>query len=146
MLLLGFLSILCVSRRAYAEDACGSSVPAFFLAGDSTTAVQSADGGGWGVGFLATLTKGSWGIDLGHNGATTVSFVEDGYWANVIDAVKSNATTYQPIVSIQFGHNDQKEKYNISLSEYETNLENLATEVKQAGGTPVRLLVLTIRG
>lgn len=37
----------------------------------------------------------------------------------------------------QFGHNDQKAAANISLSEYQSNLENLATEVKEAGGTPV---------
>lgn len=40
----------------------------------------------------------------------------------------------------QFGHNDQKAAANISLSEYQKNLENLATEVKEAGGTPVRRL------
>lgn len=39
----------------------------------------------------------------------------------------------------QFGHNDQKAAANISLEEYQTNLETLATEVKSAGGTPVRL-------
>lgn len=41
-------------------------------------------------------------------------------------------------MSSQFGHNDQKEAANISLSEFQTNLENFAKEVKAAGGTPVR--------
>lgn len=38
---------------------------------------------------------------------------------------------------MQFGHNDQKAAANISLSEFQTNLENFAKEVKAAGGTPV---------
>ena len=51
-----------------------SKPPAFFLAGDSTTAVQSTDGGGWGAGFLTTLQKGAIGTNFGVNGATTVTF------------------------------------------------------------------------
>jgi hypothetical protein len=35
---------------------------------------------GWGNGFLGTLVNGAWGINLGHNGATTVSFVAGGDW------------------------------------------------------------------
>lgn len=43
---------------------------AFFLAGDSTTAVQSTGGGGWGNGFLnTTLKNGATGKNYGHNGA-----------------------------------------------------------------------------
>lgn len=41
----------------------------------------------------------------------------------------------------QFGHNDQKASANISLDEYQTNLENMAKDVKVAGGTPVRSLL-----
>jgi lysophospholipase L1-like esterase len=41
-------------------------------------------------------------------------------------------------LDLQFGHNDQKEAANISLSQFQTNLENFAKEVKAAGGTPVR--------
>lgn len=74
---------------------------AFFLAGDSTTAAQSSAGGGWGVGFLKTLTGDAIGTDLGYNGATTVSFVAGGAWANVIDAVTRNKERYQPYVTIQ---------------------------------------------
>lgn len=74
---------------------------AFFLAGDSTTAAQSSAGGGWGVGFLKTLTGDAIGADLGYNGATTASFVAGGAWANVIDAVTRNRKRYQPYVTIQ---------------------------------------------
>lgn len=39
---------------------------------------------------------------------------------------------------MQFGANDQKATANISLSEYQANLENMTDQVRAAGGTPVR--------
>jgi lysophospholipase L1-like esterase len=77
--------------------------PAFFLAGDSTTAI----GGGWGDGFLALLRNGAIGENKGHNGATTASFVAGGDWDTVLTLVKDNKAKYQCYVTIQFGHNDQ---------------------------------------
>jgi len=35
---------------------------------------------GWGNGFLGTLRNGATGINYGHNGATTKSFVDRGDW------------------------------------------------------------------
>ncbi|KAK5634055.1 hypothetical protein RRF57_009769 [Xylaria bambusicola] len=58
--------------------------PAFFLAGDSTTAII----GGWGRGLLAPLIEPAWGINFGLSGATTESFQARGYWANVTSHVK----------------------------------------------------------
>lgn len=84
-----------------------SKPAAFFLAGDSTTAVQSTGGGGWGNGFLATLKSPSYGVNKGHNGATTVSFVSGGDWSQVLSLVKNATSTYDVYVTIQFGHNDQ---------------------------------------
>jgi lysophospholipase L1-like esterase len=80
---------------------------AFFLAGDSTTAIQSTGGGGWGNGFLATLLSPAYGVNKGHNGATTASFVKGGDWATVLELVKNATETYNVFVTIQFGHNDQ---------------------------------------
>jgi hypothetical protein len=77
--------------------------PAFFLAGDSTTAVN----GGWGDGFLATLRNGAIGANKGHSGTTTASFVARGDWRTVVDLVKKNSAQYHCYVTIQFGHNDQ---------------------------------------
>lgn len=71
--------------------------PYFVLAGDSTT----ASGGGWGDGFLATLRNGAAGKNLGHNGATTVSFRAGGDWAAVLEAVKASKADYNPFVTIQ---------------------------------------------
>ncbi|TVY75737.1 Rhamnogalacturonan acetylesterase RhgT [Lachnellula suecica] len=119
--------------------------PAFFLAGDSTTAAPSGSGGGWGNGFLRTLVKGANGTNFGHNGATTVSFVAGGDWANVLSAVKSNKSTFDPYVTIQFGHNDQKAAANISIADFEANLSKMVSDVRAAGGTPILVTSLSRR-
>lgn len=80
---------------------CRTGPPAFFLAGDSTTAIQSSNGGGWGIGFLSTLESPAWGIDYGQNGATTVSFVAGGKWSDVINSVQNSTTDYDVFVTIQ---------------------------------------------
>lgn len=80
---------------------CGSRPPAFFLAGDSTTAVQSEGGSGWGNGFLSFLRNQAWGVNFGHNGATTESFVNVGDWANVTRHVKDSTDQFDVYVTIQ---------------------------------------------
>lgn len=77
--------------------------PVWFLAGDSTTALQSENGGGWGAGFLSFVNTCTTSTDYAVDGATTISFVADGYWAEVLNAV-GNATTegdFEPFVTIQ---------------------------------------------
>lgn len=127
--------------------------PAFFLAGDSTTAV----GGGWGDGLLATLRSPAWGVNIGQSGATTVSFENGGNWTNVTTHVQDYAEEYDTYVTIsvspaksswewnelslmheQFGHNDQKSTSGVTFEEYQANLVRFAEEVKSLGGTPVR--------
>ncbi|KAJ4344108.1 hypothetical protein N0V95_006352 [Ascochyta clinopodiicola] len=112
--------------------------PAFFLAGDSTTAVQSANGGGWGAGFLNTTIKnGATGKNFGHNGATTVSFRAGGDWANVLAAAKAATVKYAPYVTIQFGHNDMKPEKNITMADLTANLIKFVDEVRAVGATPI---------
>ena len=117
--------------------------PAYFvLAGDSTTAID----GGWGDGFLeTTLRSPAGGINLGHSGATTVSFRAGGDWANVLDEIKTHKATHKVFVTIQFGHNDQKPDKNISLADYANNLHAFATEVTAAHATPILVTSLTRR-
>ncbi|CAG7921050.1 unnamed protein product [Penicillium olsonii] len=142
LLLLGLASY----AKAYPSAAQKSKPPFFVLAGDSTTAVQSTGGGGWGDGFLnTTLFKGASGRNLGHNGATTVSFRTGGDWDEVLATVKQSKESYRPFVTIQFGHNDQKAKANISLSQYTQNLEGLVKEVLDAGATPILVTPLSRR-
>ncbi|TVY27706.1 Rhamnogalacturonan acetylesterase [Lachnellula hyalina] len=119
--------------------------PVFFLAGDSTTATITSGGGGWGDGFLSTLINGATGINFGHNGRTTVSFVQGGDWANVLSAVKNHTGVYDPYVTIQFGHNDQKAAANISIAQFSTNLANMVSDVHTAGGTPILITSLSRR-
>jgi hypothetical protein len=71
--------------------------PAFFLAGDSTTAPN----GGWGDEFLPLLKNGATGKNFGHSGATTSSFKADGDWGKVLAAVNLSLTSYRPYVTIQ---------------------------------------------
>lgn len=78
-----------------------SLAPAFFLAGDSTTAIQSENGGGWGTGFLSTLTNSAKGTNFGVNGATTVSYLAEGHWSSVLAELSSNADTFDCYVTIQ---------------------------------------------
>jgi lysophospholipase L1-like esterase len=120
--------------------ACGLP-PYFVLTGDSTVAA----GGGWGTGFLPTLINSANGTNPAKNGATTVSFRKEGLWDVAIKAVRDHAEEYRPIVTIQFGHNDQKPDKNISLAQYKQNLIDLANEVKAAGGTPILVTSLTRR-
>lgn len=122
-----------------------ASAPYFVLAGDSTTAVQSDGGGGWGDGFLSILTNGAAGVNLGHNGRTTASYVSGGDWATVLSDVSSKKGSYDVYVTIQFGHNDQKSTSGVTTAQYQTNLENMATDVVDAGGTPILVTPLSRR-
>ncbi|KAF1965079.1 SGNH hydrolase [Bimuria novae-zelandiae CBS 107.79] len=134
-----------LASLALASPAHRSKPVAFFLAGDSTTAIQSTGGGGWGSGFLATLRSPAYGVNKGHNGATTVSFVDGGDWAQVLDLVKNATAKYDVYVSIQFGHNDQKPAKNITMPQFKANLQNLAQDVQDLGATPLLLTSLARR-
>jgi hypothetical protein len=70
--------------------------PAFFLAGDSTTAVN----GGWGNGLLAPLIEPAWGVNIGQSGATTVSFIAAGNWTNITSHLRQYSKTYDCYVTI----------------------------------------------
>ncbi|PLB51280.1 SGNH hydrolase [Aspergillus steynii IBT 23096] len=123
-----------------------SKPPFFLLAGDSTTATQATNGGGWGDGFLnTTLHRGANGRNYGHNGATTVSFRAGGDWDAVLQEVRERRVTYAPYVTIQFGHNDQKPAKNISIAEYTANLEGFVEEVRGVGGVPILVTPLSRR-
>jgi lysophospholipase L1-like esterase len=111
-----------------------SKPPYFLLTGDSTVAID----GGWGDGFINFLEDPAKGENHGKSGATTVSFRAEGLWDAVISATNEYAGEYEPIVTIQFGHNDQKAAANISIHQFQANLQAMAEEVQAAGGTPVR--------
>ena len=84
-LLIGVLTFSLAAWVSATSDQSSSRPPAFYLAGDSTTAVQSAGGGGWGSGFLALLKGGATGKNYGRNGATTKSFMQQA-WPAVLSS------------------------------------------------------------
>jgi lysophospholipase L1-like esterase len=146
--MLGLLSLFITLLPVQALPASSPKMlpPFFVLAGDSTTATQSSNGGGWGDGFLnTTLFNGASGHNYGHNGATTVSFRAGGDWDKVLATVKNVSHEYHPFVTIQFGHNDQKAAANISLSQYTENLQRFVAEAVDAGATPILVTPLSRR-
>ncbi|KAH7115878.1 SGNH hydrolase-type esterase domain-containing protein [Dendryphion nanum] len=114
----------------------------WLLSGDSTTATK----GGWGDGFLATtVASGSSGHNYGHSGATTASFRAGGDWANVVKDIKKYKDKYSVYVTIQFGHNDQKNTSGVTMDQFKANLKRFANEAKSAGATPILVTSLTRR-
>lgn len=104
--------------------------PHFFLIGDSTVAVN----GGWGDGFLSYLNSPAEGDNRGVSGSTTVSWKSSGRWDKLIQDIGAAKTDFEPVVTIQFGHNDQKV---MGLDDFHTNLVDIGNQIKEAGGTPV---------
>ncbi|KAM0554895.1 hypothetical protein ACHAPJ_006630 [Fusarium lateritium] len=112
--------------------------PRFFLIGDSTVAIN----GGWGDGFLSYLNAPAEGDNRGVSGSTTVSWKSSGRWDALIEDIGAAKVDFEPIVTIQFGHNDQK---TLTLNDFHTNLVDIGTQIKEAGGTPIFITSLTRR-
>ncbi|KAI0173256.1 carbohydrate esterase family 12 protein, partial [Hypoxylon sp. FL1284] len=135
------ITALAAAAAGHPMEECSTKPPTFFLAGDSTTAVD----GGWGDGLLATLKDPAWGVNIGKSGATTASFRAGGYWANVTQHLKDNVDKFDSYVTISFGHNDQKETSGVTFEQYQANLIEFANEVKDLGGIPLLTSSLTRR-
>lgn len=134
MKLSGILSLLaCAIGLVQSSPVSRAAKPPYMLlVGDSTVAVN----GGWGDGLLAYIKGLAEGENLAKSGTTTSSWKSNGRWNALLQTVNETKTDYEPIVTLQFGHNDQKY---LTLDEYRANLVNMTTEIKRAGGTPVGL-------
>ncbi|KAJ3029043.1 hypothetical protein HDV00_009805 [Rhizophlyctis rosea] len=120
--------------------AVSSAQASFTLAGDSTTATA----GGWGDAFCSQFVRrGTPCFNGADSGETTASFVSGGFWKRVLNNVKASVgrkeTAY---VTIQVGHNDQKQ---MTVSQYSANMRRLIEDVKKAGGVPVVVTSLSRR-
>ena len=107
------------------------------LVGDSTVATE----GGWGPGLCATLTPNVTCVDVGANGRSTVSYIDEGLWSK---ALAEKGQCY----FIQFGHNDQKpdpKRHADADGLYAQNLTRFIHEVRAIGGVPILLSPLTRR-
>ncbi|KAH8822997.1 SGNH hydrolase [Flagelloscypha sp. PMI_526] len=127
---------------------------AFVLVGDSTTNnATTVNGGGWGNGFCgsnavdppdpSSLAPNTFCENTAKNGATTGTFVANGYWAYAVDVVKSQvALGRRTLITIQFGHNDQKIAPPESMGQ---NLTWMVDELRAIGGEPILVTPLTRR-
>ena len=101
------------------------------LVGDSTVATRS----GWGPGFCATLTSNATCVDMGRNGASSTSYLADG-WKQ---ALAQKGQYY----FIQFGNKDGG--HGEDVAEYTKNLERMIRETHEAGAIPIVLSPLSPR-
>ena len=97
--------------------------------------ISNQDIPGWGNGFLTTLKSPAKAVNYGHSGATIPTFKSGGDWAKVLADVKKYKSSHSVMVTIQFGHNDQKVA--AAKTGYSANLKGLVDDVTAAGGIPV---------
>jgi lysophospholipase L1-like esterase len=143
MLMMRLLSPLLVLACSINSSSAGptsraAKPPFILLIGDST--VNS--NGGWGDGLLSYLKDASQGENRAKGGSTTVSWRAEGRWEKLVARIQTLKAKYEPIVTIQFGHNDQK---SMSLDAYESNLVTLAVDIENLGATPVFISSLARR-
>jgi lysophospholipase L1-like esterase len=114
--------------------------PAVYLIGDSTMA-ERADSTtnperGWGMALAPLLVDGVAVHNAARNGRSTKSFIAEGRWQAVLDAVHAG-----DVVIIQFGHNDAKQedstRYASADGAYRANLERFVRESRDKGAVPV---------
>ncbi|CAG9950932.1 unnamed protein product [Clonostachys rosea f. rosea IK726] len=136
-----FKSILVLSALAQAaltgraEEQAAALSPYFVTTGDSTVATA----GGWGDGFVPLLRSPAGG------GATLPRAVprrsRSGRRASGTRRYRlgDRKGSSEVIVTVQFGHNDQKDTSGITPAQFKANLKTMVGEVKAAGGTPALL-------
>jgi hypothetical protein len=125
-----------VSSASGSLENCAPKPPYLFLIGDSTVAIN----GGWGNGLLSYRKSPAEGENQGVSGSTTVSWKSNDRWEKLLAGIEAVKDEFEPIVTIQFGHNDQKV---LELDEFRDNLEAIALEIEEAGGTPVSRMRVT---
>lgn len=109
-----------------------------YLAGDSTAANKNADKRpetGWGEMLQQHFDPAKVKIDnRALNGRSTKSFIDEGKWKALIDAVKKD-----DFVFVQFGHNDQKKESDryAGGEDFKKNLVKFVDEVRAKGANPV---------
>ena len=134
-LIITVMSVLLLGMMVSAQ----SSPVTVFLAGDSTMAPKQPDKRpetGWGEMFEQHFKTGKVKVDnRAVNGRSTRSFVAEGKWQALVEAVKKG-----DYVFIEFGHNDaakdRVDRYT-PPEDYKKNLVRFIAEVKAKGGNPV---------
>jgi lysophospholipase L1-like esterase len=109
------------------------------LVGDST----QTESAGYGLGFCANLTAEVTCINKAKGGASTKTYLQEGYWEKALAAKPD-------YMLIQFGHNDEESKEHLGRetnlqTEYPVNLKRYVQEARTHGITPVLVTPLTRR-
>src|SRR6478735_6500925 len=138
MKLLGLMSLV----LALAAITPAQQIPVtIFIAGDSTAASKLPEKRpetGWGEMLQQYFDTKKVVVDnRAQNGRSTKTFISEGRWQAIVDAVKKG-----DYVFIQFGHNDESkekgERYT-PPADYRTNLSRFVDDVRAKGGNPVLL-------
>jgi lysophospholipase L1-like esterase len=109
------------------------------LVGDSTQVRNT----GYGLGFCANLTDEVTCLNEAHGGASTKTFMADGFWAKAL----ADKPDY---MLIQFGHNDQQSPLHLPRqtnlqTEYPANLKRYVEEARAHGIVPVLVTPISRR-
>lgn len=136
----GFLITFLVISAALSVAAQDRKITVF-LAGDSTMAPKQTDRRpetGWGEMLQQFFDEKRVIVDnRGLNGRSTTSFISEGRWQAIVEALKKG-----DFVFIEFGHNDQKkDKPGVYASpeDYKANLARFISDVRAKGATAVLL-------
>jgi len=121
-----------VASAAMAGRASG---PRLHLAGDSTMADKPTDPPnpehGWGQLLPKFFKDPSMVINYAANGRSTRSFISEGRWQKILDALEPGDW-----VIIQFAHNDEKIFPN-ARGEFQDNLRRFVAEVRAKRANPI---------
>ena len=102
------------------------------LAGDSTVATYSSGSKqGWGASLGSFVVSSKAKVsNFAKGGASTKSFVKDGYWQKLLNARPH-------IALIQFGHNDSSKDNASPEGAYRTNLQKMIRDIRNKNAFPV---------
>jgi len=118
------------------------------LIGDSTMANKELKGNnqerGWGMMLPAFFSDEVKVINYAINGRSTKSFIAEGRWQKVLDALKPG-----DYVIIEFGHNDEKitspERYTAADGEFSENLRRFVRETREKEAFPILMNAIARR-
>lgn len=131
---------LCLCVSGSAEPLVEDQPVSVYMVGDSTMANKRNPSRnpehGWGQLLHEFLLDGVAVRNHASGGRSTRSFVAEGRWERVIEAVQPGDW-----VIIQFGHNDQKKKkpelYTDPETDYRDFLKKFVTETREKGAQPI---------
>lgn len=133
--ILSFLMVAMLVLTSFKRD----HVITIFMIGDSTMANKSIKNGakerGWGMALQCYFDDAIRVDNHAQNGRSSRSFVNEGRWQKILEKIKPG-----DYVFIQFGHNDEKPKYDrhtVPGTTFDGYLRKFVRETREKGGKPV---------